>query len=122
MVKIFALFLILPSIAIYEQSKSLGWKIVLVYCVTINLLAYLLNWHDKRQARKQGGRIPEKSLHLVELLGGWPAAFVAQQQLRHKTSKRAYQRGFWSIVCLHQYLAFEIISDWRIAHTVLSLF
>ena len=32
-------------------------------------------------------RIREGTLHLVEALGGWPGAFLAQQTMRHKTVK-----------------------------------
>ena len=32
---------------------------------------------------------------LLGLLGGWPAAIVAQQRLRHKTAKASFQLKFW---------------------------
>jgi len=41
-------------------------------------------------------------LHLLELLGGWPGAFLAQRRLRHKCSKRRYQFVFWLIVLAYQ--------------------
>jgi uncharacterized membrane protein YsdA (DUF1294 family) len=41
-------------------------------------------------------------LHLVELLGGWPGALVAQQCFRHKTRKLSYQMVVWLIVAAHQ--------------------
>ncbi len=47
-------------------------------------------------------RIPEKQLHAVALLGGWPGALLAQQLLRHKTQKASFQGIFWLIVALHQ--------------------
>ncbi|SJM91388.1 Cold-shock protein (fragment) [Crenothrix polyspora] len=46
-------------------------------------------------------RIPEKSLHTLELLGGWPGALLAQRTLRHKNRKPSYQVVFWLIVGLH---------------------
>lgn len=36
-------------------------------------------------------RTPENTLHVAELLGGWPGALVAQQLFRHKTRKISYQ-------------------------------
>lgn len=56
---------------------------------------------DKERARRGGRRIPEATLHLVELLGGWPGAYVGQQVYRHKTKKPSYQLVFWLIVALH---------------------
>ncbi|MBJ9976456.1 DUF1294 domain-containing protein [Pseudomonas sp. S75] len=70
----------------------------------------LLYWQDKRQARAQAWRTPEKVLHVAELVGGWPGALLAQQLFRHKTRKVAYQVVFWLIVVLHQ--AFWIYSLW----------
>lgn len=65
-------------------------------------LAFGLYAHDKRQARSDGQRIPEKVLHGAELLGGWPGALLAQQAFRHKTRKLSYQLVFWAIVLLHE--------------------
>ena len=58
--------------------------------------------HDKRNAQRGEWRTPEKQLHIVELLGGWPGAFLTQQLLRHKTQKTSYQAVFWLIVLTHQ--------------------
>jgi uncharacterized membrane protein YsdA (DUF1294 family)/cold shock CspA family protein len=56
---------------------------------------------DKHAATTGRRRIPESSLHLLELLGGWPGAFIAQRVTRHKTSKRAYRIAFWCMVVLN---------------------
>jgi uncharacterized membrane protein YsdA (DUF1294 family)/cold shock CspA family protein len=46
-------------------------------------------------------RVPEAALHLLELLGGWPGALVAQQYHRHKNRKPAYQTAYWLVVALN---------------------
>ncbi len=56
---------------------------------------------DKKAAISGKWRKPESGLHLVELLGGWPGAFIAQRIYRHKTKKKSYQMIFRSIVFLH---------------------
>src|SRR3546814_18934317 len=55
-------------------------------------------WLDKEAAQGGAQRIPESTLHLVDLLGGWPGALIAQQQFRHKTVKRSFQFAFWCSV------------------------
>ena len=67
-----------------------------------SLVAFFAYWRDKRSAEQGAWRTPEQTLHLLELLGGWPGAFLAQRLLRHKTRKPSYQLVFWAIVLLHQ--------------------
>ena len=64
----------------------------------VALQAYLV---DKRAAVRDRRRIPETTLHLLELLGGWPGAFLAQRLIRHKKAKLSYQFVFWVIVMVH---------------------
>jgi uncharacterized membrane protein YsdA (DUF1294 family)/cold shock CspA family protein len=56
---------------------------------------------DKHFAQSNRWRIPEAHLHLLELLGGWPGALVAQRVLRHKTRKASYRIVFWMMVALN---------------------
>jgi len=114
--------LILPLVAVYELSRTLPWQFILGYLLLISITTFGSYWQDKRRAQKGLWRIPEKSLHTFELLGGWPAAYLAQQVYRHKTNKRRFRIIYWAIVGLHQLLALEWITDWRLSRTVLSLF
>jgi len=61
-------------------------------------LAYAL---DKDAARKGRWRTSEKHLHLLALLGGWPAAWWAQQWLRHKSSKAEFRAVYWATLLLN---------------------
>ena len=71
--------------------------IALVYLVA-SAVAFLMYWADKSAARRGRRRIPEKSLHMASLLGGWPGALLAQKQFRHKTIKQPFQTVFWLTV------------------------
>lgn len=64
----------------------------------LGALSYLLYSFDKSAARRGGQRIAENTLHLFDLLGGWPGALVAQQRFRHKTVKASFQFLFWCSV------------------------
>lgn len=64
----------------------------------ITFVVYAL---DKHAAQTGRWRTPESTLHLLELAGGWPGAWVAQQLLRHKSRKPGYRVVFWLTVLLH---------------------
>jgi uncharacterized membrane protein YsdA (DUF1294 family) len=118
MLQILPLLIIIPIIAIVKSFKSLQWQTTTSYFTILSLLTYTVYWHDKSQAQSKGWRMPENALHLLELIGGWPAAFVAQQKLRHKTSKRSYRIVFWLIVILHQAVALDYLLGWRISSSI----
>ncbi len=56
------------------------------------LLAYA---QDKEAAQLGNRRIPENTLHVMAFLGGWPAAWLAQQKLRHKTQKQPFRQDIF---------------------------
>lgn len=56
---------------------------------------------DKSAARHGNWRTPEATLLLLGLAGGWPGALLAQQWLRHKTSKTSFQWKFHLTVVLN---------------------
>ena len=77
---------------------------------------------DKRRAREHGRRIPENLLHLTELCGGWPGAFLAQRRLRHKVSKVGFQVQFWLIVLTHQLAAYDSLQHWQLSRAAWDYF
>ncbi len=56
---------------------------------------------DKRQAVLGRRRVPEQTLHLIDLAGGWPGGLLGQRYFRHKTKKLSFQIRFWLAVALH---------------------
>lgn len=92
-------------------SLQLGWQIVVGYYTVISVLTYALYWADKKKSATTQRRVPEAHLHCCELLGGWPAALLAQRFLRHKTKKRSFQWLFWFIIVFHQGVAFVIVNE-----------
>lgn len=75
--------------------------------VLMSIVSFITMARDKQIAQRNArrlkatGRVPERTLHVLELLGGWPGSLTAQRIIRHKTQQRAYQVIFWSIVVLH---------------------
>ena len=90
----------LTGIAAAAMAAMIPLWIAIGYGVVSLLIIPFYGW-DKFRARRSGNRVPEKTLHLLELIGGWPGAILAQQLFRHKTKKTSFQRVFWLIVLLH---------------------
>ena len=58
--------------------------IVIIYLVLINLAAFVLMGLDKRKAKKNLWRIPEKTLFLSAILGGSAGAIAGMDVFHHK--------------------------------------
>jgi uncharacterized membrane protein YsdA (DUF1294 family)/cold shock CspA family protein len=75
--------------------------IVLGFYVVASFVAYVAYAMDKAAAESRRWRVAEDTLHIWGLIGGWPGALLAQQRLRHKTSKTSFQVMFWITVALN---------------------
>ena len=94
--------------------RGAGWMLL------ASVIAYRMYAHDKQRAVNKGWRVAESSLHLAEILGGWPGAFLAQRRLRHKCSKLSYQAVFWMIVFLYQVAAVDVMLEQRLSRSVMA--
>ncbi|MFQ6170850.1 DUF1294 domain-containing protein [Oryzobacter sp. R7] len=69
--------------------------LVLALVVGASLASSGLYRLDKAAAQRADRRIPESTLHLLDLLGGWPGGLVARHAFRHKTRKQPFRTVFW---------------------------
>jgi uncharacterized membrane protein YsdA (DUF1294 family) len=90
----------LVGTAALAAAGILSFWVAVVYTAA-SLAAFATYAADKGQAGAGGRRVPERMLHALEAIGGWPGALVAQRQFRHKTRKVRYQIIFWLIVAAH---------------------
>ena len=109
--------LVLPAFA--RERFPVDPRILTGYAFLVSLIAYGLYAHDKRRAREKGWRVSEATLHFIELIGGWPGAFIAQRRLRHKCSKISYQAVFWLIVIAYQFAAIDALMSWSLSRSIL---
>ena len=81
-------------------SYFLGYTPLLlpIIYLSLSVLTYVIYAKDKSAAKSKTWRIPEKTLHLLSLCGGWLGAALAQETLRHKTQKTSFQVVFWLTV------------------------
>ncbi|MEJ5071613.1 DUF1294 domain-containing protein [Enterobacter ludwigii] len=65
-----------------------------VWVISVNVLTLLLYGADKLAARKNWYRVPEFTLLIFGLVGGWFGAILGQQIFRHKTQKQPFKTYF----------------------------
>ena len=63
---------------------------VLLYLAAINIVTFLVFGFDKSFARSGSWRVRERTLLILTLCGGTPAALFAMQSFRHKTQKTSF--------------------------------
>ena len=76
------------------------WRALLVWLVLVNLAAFVLMGVDKRRARRDLWRVPEKTLFLPVLLGGGLGGVLGMRIFRHKTKHWYFKCGFPALMIL----------------------
>jgi uncharacterized membrane protein YsdA (DUF1294 family) len=82
-------------------NRQLPMGLTLAVAAAVNAATFWAYAADKNAAMQGRWRTPESHLHLLSLAGGWPAAWLAQQAMRHKSSKRQFRAVYWLTVLLH---------------------
>ncbi len=100
LVSYLAIFAFVALVFVLRFYWGLPFWVVGLY-VVVSVITYLLYAADKRAASAHTWRIPERSLVLLGIIGGWPGAIFAQQRLRHKTHKRSFRIAFWLSVIIN---------------------
>ena len=84
-----------------RADMNIAIAVYLSLVLVMSLATFFAYGRDKGQAATGGRRIPERTLHLMAFLGGWPGAILGQRQYRHKTQKVSFRIVFWMVLALH---------------------
>ena len=80
----------------------MSWlTLISVAYAVMSCLTFMVYVVDKRAAINNTPRTSELTLHVLELMGGWPGAFCAQRLVRHKNAKISFQIIYWMTVAVH---------------------
>jgi len=87
----FLIFFLIFTCFIVERSFN-GFLSIFFPLIFIgsNLVTFLFYYQDKTSAIRNDWRTPESTLHMLSLLGGWGAAYLAQKLFRHKHKKMSF--------------------------------
>lgn len=94
------------------MAKEL-WQLLGLYLLAVNLTAFFLMGIDKRKARRDAWRVPEKTLFLPAVLGGALGGILGMRVFRHKTKHWYFKFGFPTLLILQLALGGWLI--WRFA-------
>ena len=73
---------------------KLFWQVLYYYLIAVNVLAFVLMGIDKRRAKQNAWRIPEKTLFLPAILGGALGGVMGMCLFHHKTRHWYFKYGF----------------------------
>ena len=68
-------------------------RVILIYLLIVNILAFILYGIDKKRARNNQWRLSEKTLILSAVIGGSIGAILGMQVFRHKTKHWYFKYG-----------------------------
>ena len=94
----------IPAFLVVFVVVATVWKLPLwvhgLYAA-LSIATFIAYAADKAAARNGSWRTPENNLHMLALAGGWPGALLAQQLLRHKSTKQPFRQVFWATAVLN---------------------
>ena len=94
----------IPGFLVLYAIVAVVWRpsgyVALAYA-GMSVLTFAVYAGDKIAASRGNWRTSESTLHGLALACGWPGALVAQQVLRHKSTKAAFRSVFWATVILN---------------------
>ena len=82
----------------------------ITYELLINFITYFTYAADKTKARQHKWRIPERTLILLAILGGSPAALLAMKHYHHKTRHLKFKLGIPIILIIQIIIPFFLYS------------
>ncbi len=110
--KLFSLIIFVSFFsALYYLLKNKQIPVILIiFYAAICILTFATYAEDKNSAKIGNWRVPEDTLHIFSLLGGWPGGKIAQSFLRHKSKKLSFQVIYWITVILNCSALYWLIS------------
>ena len=98
------------TLAIFAYATQ-ELQTLLAYLLAVNISTFLLYGYDKFISKGERLRVPELNLQALALLGGSPAALLAQKFFRHKTIKQSFQIVYWFTVVIQMGVVIFILKN-----------
>ena len=73
-------------------------KVIGVYLLILNIIGFIMMGQDKRKAKKEAWRTPERNFFIVAFLGGSLGCWLGMQVFHHKTLHKTFTIGMPAIL------------------------
>ena len=83
-----------------------------VYLIVINIFGFYMMWSDKRKARREAWRTPERNFFIVSLLGGSVGCWAGMYVCHHKTQHIKFTVGIPVILLLQIVAVLWLTAKW----------
>jgi uncharacterized membrane protein YsdA (DUF1294 family) len=83
-----ALLVAVTAVVLRGLGQRTNGELILIPLayLSTSIVTFFLYGYDKRASKEaKDSRIDERTLHLLEFLGGWPGALLGQRHFKHKT-------------------------------------
>ena len=84
-------------------------KLLIVYWIGINAIAFAVTARDKRNARLRLRRVPEIDILMLAAMGGAAGEWLAMLLFRHKTRKARFAVGVPVMLALQAVLILLLV-------------
>ncbi len=114
------LFLVIGLVGVVLLTAYLffafDYSLVICYFIAVNVVTLVLYALDKCSALTNGKfiRIPERTLHVLALVGGSLGALVGQFVFRHKVRKTSFLIVYYLIVVLQALVVWFVFFGYRL--------
>lgn len=95
-----------------DEEKDMN---AVYYYLVISALTFVVYGTDKWAARKNFRRVPERTLHIFSLVGGFMGALLGRKYFRHKTTRPEF--FIIPVICGVIHMAVWIVLDKNIFKT-----
>ena len=95
------------------SGRAVLLTLIAVWYAALSLVAFVTFAFDKSRAKRVGAsRVPERTLHVLSGMGGFPGSMAAMWRLRHKNRKFGFVMVTIGLAGLHVG-AWVLVILWR---------
>ena len=74
---------------------------IISWILFLSIWSFIMMGYDKKQSKRRGRRVPEKTLWLFAILGGGIGSYLGMMSFNHKTRHTEFRIGFLLLALLY---------------------